>query len=321
MQPPSEQHPKKIASVLVPTDFSDESHKALRYGAALVRKLRANLHVVHVSETDYALPGPALPGTNPLTSETEEARSLKQKLESAIGESLPVTFHGRTGRAFDQIVRLAREMEAGLIVMSTHGRTGLKRMFLGSNAERVVQHSSSPVLVVRRSGEQLVQEGQPLRIEKILVPTDFSASSRETLNFAREFGRSFGARLVLFHAFHVPEVTTSDRVGLHNVPPTPETARLAAEEQMRQFAVGFDSGGVDFATVITMGKATDEICRYAEQQRIDLIITSTHGRTGLMHVLIGSVAEHVVRHAHSPVLVMPGSVKQAVAPQSARPSN
>jgi nucleotide-binding universal stress UspA family protein len=209
-------------------------------------------------------------------------------------------------------------MEADLIVMSTHGRTGLKRLVLGSNAERVVQHSSSPVLVVRRGEKQLVEDGQPLQIEKILVPTDFSASSREPLNYAREFSRAFGARLVLFHAFHVPEFTAPDRYGIHTVAPTVETARLAAEEQMREFAGSFDFAGVDFTTEITMGRAAEEICRYAEQERIDLIITSTHGRTGLMHVLIGSVAEHVVRYAHSPVLVVPGSIKQTGVAQPAR---
>lgn len=317
MEPTSEQHPKKISTVLVPTDFSDESHKALRYGAALVRKLDSNLHVVHVSEIDFAVPGPALLGTNPLTSDTEEAQELKQQLEAAIGASLPVTFHGRTGRAFDQIVRFAREIEADLIVMSTHGRTALKRLFLGSTAERVVQHSSSPVLVVRRGEGQLVEDGQPLPIEKILVPTDFSAASREALTYARDFGRPFGARLVLFHTFHIPDFITTDRVGIHNLRPTAETGRAAAAEQMREFVAGFDFGGVDFATEITMGGAAEEICRYAERQDIDLIITSTHGRTGFMHVLIGSVAEHVVRYAHLPVLVVPGSVKHAVAAQPA----
>jgi nucleotide-binding universal stress UspA family protein len=74
---------------------------------------------------------------------------------------------------------------------------------------------------------------------------------------------------------------------------------------MREFVKGRDFGGVDWESQITIDLAADEICGYAEKQKIDLIITSTHGRTGLMHVLIGSVAEHVVRHGRSPVLVLP----------------
>lgn len=294
-----------IATVLVPTDFSAESLKALRYAAALVGKFGAKLHVVHVSEIDFAAPGPALLGKDPLISDTEVARKLKGQIEAEIDKSISPTFHGRTGRAFDQICRFAREIEADLVVMSTHGRTGLKRLFLGSNAERVVQHCGSPVLVVRQHEREFVADGR-LQLQTILVPTDFSGSSRDALDYAVEFGRQFGARLVLFHSFSVPEFITTDPYGPHNMHPTPEQARAAADDQMREFVKGFDFGGVDFETQITMGRAADEICDYAAKQKIDLVITSTHGRTGFMHVLIGSVAEHVVRHAHSPVLVVPG---------------
>ena len=296
----------KIGTVVVPTDFSDESHKALRYASALVRKLGANLHVVHVGEVDFAVPGPALPGTNPLSSDTEQARALK----AVIGKSISVAFHGRTGRAFDQIVRVARELEADLIVMSTHGRTGLKRLFLGSNAERVVQHSSSPVLVVRRGEERQIDDAQLFRIQTILVPTDFSSSSKEGLEYAVKFGRHFGARLVLFHSFTIPEVLTADPYATGYAQVTSEEARITAEDQMREFAESADFGGLHFDTHVTMGRAAEEICDYAAKQDADLIITSTHGRTGFMHVLIGSVAEHVVRYAHSPVLVVPASVKK-----------
>ena len=291
----------KIATVLVPTDFSAESLKALRYATALVKKFGAKLHVVHVSEIDFAVPGPASPGKARQLSDTE----VKEQLEGMTGGSVDATVHGRTGRAFDQICRFASEIEADLVVMSTHGRTGLKRLFLGSNAERVVQHSGSPVLVVRQSERDFVADGALVQIQTILVPTDFSESSREALDYAVGFGRQFGARLVLFHSFSVPEFITTDPYGPHNIHPTPERARSAAGDQMREFVKGLDFGGVDFETQITMGRAADEICDYAAKQKIDLIITSTHGRTGFMHVLIGSVAEHVVRHAHSPVLIVP----------------
>jgi nucleotide-binding universal stress UspA family protein len=299
-----------IDTVLVPTDFSDESHKALHYASALVRELRADLHVVHVGEIDFAVPGPALLGANPLSSDTEEAGELKRQLKAVIGKSISVAFHGRTGRAFDQIVRFARELEADLIVMSTHGRTGLKRLFLGSNAERVVQHSSSPVLVVRRGEGQQTDDAQPFRIQTILVPTDFSASSQEGLEYAVTFARLFGARLVLFHSFTIPEVLAADPYATGFVQVTAEEARTTAEDQMSEFARSADFGGLHFDTHVTMGPAAEAICDYAAKQHADLIITSTHGRTGFMHVLIGSVAEHVIRYARSPVLVVPASVKK-----------
>jgi nucleotide-binding universal stress UspA family protein len=299
-----------IANVLVPTDFSDEAHEALHYAAALARRLSAHLHVVNVSEIDFAIPGPATSETNPLLSDDDDARTVKQQLQAVIGEGVAVTFHGRVGRAFDQIVRSAKEIAADLIVMSTHGRTGLKHFFLGSTAERVVQYSLSPVLVLRRGQGRVMAEGQPLGIDSILVPTDFSPSSGEGVDYAIDFARAFGARVVLFHSFEVPQFIITDRYGIRSLPPTQETVRAATEEQMREFVQAFDFDGVQFETQITMGRAAEEICAYAKRRNIDLIITSTHGRTGFMHVLIGSVAEHVVRNASVPVLVVPARAKK-----------
>jgi nucleotide-binding universal stress UspA family protein len=299
-----------ITSVLVPTDFSDEAHKALHYAGALARRVGAHLHIVNVSEIDFAIPGPASPETNPLLSDTDDGRALKQKLEAVIGKSVQVSFHGRTGRAFDQIVRSAHEIPADLIVMSTHGRTGLKRLFLGSTTERVVQYSLSPVLVLRREG-QVIAEGQPLAIGSILVPIDFSRSSAEGVRYAIDFARAFGARLVLFHSCETSQFLTIDRSGHYSLPPTPEAMRAATEDQMREFVKAFNFDGVSFETQIMMGRAAEAICDYAVERKSDLIITSTHGRTGFMHVLIGSVAEHVVRYARTPVLVVPGGMKRA----------
>ena len=118
-----------ISNVLVPTDFSDEAHKALRYAAALVRRVGAQLHVVNVSEIGFAIPGPESPGGHPWMPNIQETKALKQQVEAVAGADVVLNYHARVGRSFDQIVRCAHEIAADLIVMSTHGRTGLKRLF------------------------------------------------------------------------------------------------------------------------------------------------------------------------------------------------
>ena len=125
-----------------------------------------------------------------------------------------------------------------------------------------------------------------------------------------KFGRHFGARLILFHSFTIPAALTVDPSAPGLVQVTTKEARITAENQMREFAESADFGGMPFDTHVTMGHAAEEICDYAAKQGADLIITSTHGRTGFLHVLIGSIAEHVVRYANSPVLVVPASVKK-----------
>ena len=296
---------RAISTVLVPTDLSAESHKALRYGAALAKKFSAELHVVYVEEIDYAIPGPALLGSNPLASDTEEARSVQEQLRAEIGTSVSPTFHGRTGRAYDQICRFARELNADLVIMATHGRTGFKRLVLGSNAERVVQHSTSPVLIVREHERELLSGAAEIAVGTILVPTDFSASSSKAAAYAVELARQFGARVVLLHSVTVPQFVTTDPRGPHHVGPALEEVQAAAEQQMREFIAAGNLSGVNISTHVCAGAAAEQICEFAQREKMDLIVTSTHGRSGLMHVLIGSVAEHVVRYAQCPVLVMP----------------
>lgn len=296
--------------MLVPSDLSERSIEAAHYAAGLAKKFGAKVHFIHVSEIDFAPPDVALIPSDPVTWEEEGKRALKERFERTTRGAGSATFHERTGRPSDQICRLSNEIGADLVVMSTSDGNGLKRLFLRSKAERVVQHSSVPVIVVRSGEGQVFDHAQPLRIQTILVPTDFSAASVEGLNYAIHFAGEFGARLVLFHAFSIQDFVTPKPYGLFNVRPTAEEAHSAAEVLMREFVKKFDFGGVEFETHATTSGAAEGICDYAEKIKADLIITSTHGRTGFMHAVIGSVAEHVVRYARSPVLVVPGGLKQ-----------
>ncbi|HVG04402.1 MAG TPA: universal stress protein, partial [Burkholderiaceae bacterium] len=240
-----------------------------------------------------------------------EGRALQRQMQQMIGPDVEPVFHGRTGRAFDQIVRLSTELEADVIVMSTHGLTGFRRVLFGSNAERVVQYSSCPVLVVRATQADQPSE-EELRLRTILVPIDFSASSEEALCTSIAFAQKFDARLVLLHALVAPIVSAAAGYAVPSLDVTLEQLRSSAEEQMRVLMQKVDFNGVAHETQIATGFPGETICSYADRCGADLIIMSSQGRTGLMHVLIGSVAEHVVWHALSPVLVVPGTATQAL---------
>src|SRR5205814_10101138 len=110
---------------------------------------------------------------------------------------------------FDEICRLAQPIPADLVVMPTHGRTGLKHVFLGSTAERIVQHSSCPVLVTRGSALQ-ADNGSRFAIKTILVPVDFSNCSREGLRYAIAFAKDFGAKIILLHATYIGFIYSSE---------------------------------------------------------------------------------------------------------------
>lgn len=149
-------------------------------------------------------------------------------------------------------------------------------------------------------------------IKKILVPTDFSDLSVEAVRYAMSLSEMYGADLVLFHAvddapvlaFHTMELT-SDFV-------LDDTAKTA-ERHLEEFARSHDiRSHYGLSLVIRRGNPYDEITRYASEENVDLIVMATHGRTGLAHVLLGSVAEKVVQHADIPVLtIKPAKIRSS----------
>ena len=146
-----------------------------------------------------------------------------------------------------------------------------------------------------------------LPVQTILHPTDFSKQSSYALGLACALARDYGARLVVLHVVAAPTVIYGEGV----VPPNPEELRAAAQEQLNALDVpGLD---VHAERRLEEGAATTEILRVAEELHADLIVMGTHGRTGLGRLLMGSVAEQVVRKALCPVLTV--KIPPATSPE------
>ena len=314
---PGKDQPFKIETLLVPTDFSEESLKAVAYARALLNYFPGAVHLVYVHDIDFAYAMPALMTSSPLISTEDVERHYRKDLEKLAKQfELPGSKperHVRTGRAYREICEVASKVDADLIVIATHGRTGLRRLVLGSTAERVVRHAPCPVLVVRETERDFLEaKGKAsLKITRILVPIDFSDSSREGLLYAISFARRFGASLILLHAIQVAPFIPAEGHAVHERMPAPGVIERAARLRARKFLKKVDFAGVTYQMEIQSGAPAHEICRFAENAAVELIITSTHGQTALAHALIGSVAEHVVRYAHCPVLVVPTSAASA----------
>lgn len=138
-----------IERILCPVDFSPGSDRALEYAASLAEKLRAQLHILHVYQIPvYALPdGALLPGPEFSARLTDDVQNALRDLKERLG-SLEPTTHMVEGIPHNQITKCAEDFGAQLIVMGTHGRTGLERFLVGSVAERVVRTSKVPVITV-----------------------------------------------------------------------------------------------------------------------------------------------------------------------------
>ncbi len=300
-----------IQNIVVPIDFSKMSVQAIQIAKQLARRFGASIHLAHVRHlnyaTDFVAPAPPIvPFAFTSYEQVGEQTAFKELRQVANECGVSSATCDVLGGAppFDEICRLAQTIPADLVVMPTHGRTGLKHVFLGSTAERIVQHSSCPVLVTRGSALQ-TNNGSRFRIKTILVPVDFSNCSREGLRYAVAFAHEFGTKIILLHATYLGYIYSAEGAALYDIPGLQKAARKTAERKMRELVRSVNFGTVKFETAFTDGSPVIDICAFAKDHDVDLIITSTHGFTGFTHILIGSIAEQVVRHAPCSVLVVP----------------
>ena len=190
--------PPNMQTILVTTDFSDYSRAGVRYAAALAGKLTADVALLHVVEPRSWMDQY---GARKDSEVVALARAHLAKLaKNEVGSAATVKSSVRTGKPFHEITTAAREGAADLIVLATHGYTGVERVLLGSTAERVVRHAPCPVLTVpTRIRPKRAGKTPPFKLKKILVPIDFSTISKDALPYAVLLAGHFGAELVLLH--------------------------------------------------------------------------------------------------------------------------
>lgn len=306
----------KFRNILVPVDFSAQSLSAVAFALPLIKHFGAHLHLVHVFPNDHPISTIVdLPLVRP---EPEVNRSVHEHLKNVAKKyaiQLPrENLHVLKGRPFEQICQLARDIDIDLIVIATRGNTGFKHLVLGSTTERVVRYSPCPVLVARedRKPHNAKFALRRLSFRRILVPIDFSECSLIGLTYAKTLAKEFGAKLVLLHSVHLNYYVTSDEYARHDFPLLLQRDEKAAKGQMHDLIRQTDWDGIELESSLQIGHAGDQICVSAREHAADLIVTATHGSTGLKHVLLGSTAEYVVRHASCPVLVVPSHERPGV---------
>lgn len=297
--------PPRIRKILVTTDFSEASRAGTRHAAALARSLGASLQYLHVVE-----PPPRLAGVDAVLVARPEANwegqarvQLEDLARLEAPETVPFTTSVRTGKAVHEILTAAHEGDVDLVVLATHGRSGLEHALLGSTAERVVRHAPCPVMTVPARWAASATGAPALRLQRIVVPIDFSNLSKEALPYAVLLAREHGAEIVLLHV--VEEFPIDHLLGAELMSETSMPMIRQAEADLSRLAMNLrETTGLAVTLQVEVGKPHAQICGAAGRQQADLVILTTHGLTGLKHWWLGSTAERVVRHAPCAVLVV-----------------
>lgn len=291
-----------IRRILCPLDFSDTSDHALTAAHRLAQQSGAELHVMHA----YQLPmfvdpdGAMLGGVDLRGHLTKDARAAVEERAERTGATAHA--HLAEGRPHVEVKRIVEEIGADLVVLGTHGRTGLSRMLLGSVAERVVRTCPVPVITIAPTSERCPE---PLaKVRSIACPVDFSPTSDRAVEQAIAYAEQLGAeKIELLHVFHLP-VTFETDVGPLLDPTVLASLREQRERDLAERVEAHQGGAVAVTGRILEGMDHVALVDALDAGDYDLAIMGTHGRNFVAHLLLGSVAARVVRGAAIPVLTV-----------------
>jgi nucleotide-binding universal stress UspA family protein len=298
----------KIKRILVGTDFSAESESALEHAVRIARHVGAEVLLAHagtvIDTADAALApeSAALLEYERIVAEhaAENRAQLADLVERVRSRGVNASEQIVEGFPDTGISEAAEELDVDLVVIGTHGRTGLKRLLLGSVAERVVRLCRRHVMVARPSIDE-----QSSGYRRVLVPTDFSPRAESALEIALELTQPDG-EVELLHAWHLPALTGSlvpSRASHNALEPVRASIEAGARETAEALMARHRHPSIRFALTIVNDSPAHAIDQRADAGH-DLIVMGGHGRRGLRRLILGSVAEATVRHAPCSVVVV-----------------
>ncbi|CUU20948.1 universal stress protein E [Bradyrhizobium sp. JR7.2] len=287
-------------NIVAATDFSTRSNRALRKAGLSARSLDAKLHLVHVVDDDQ-------PKELVRIEEREAQRVLVEQIVS-MPELQNVQCYPTVvkGHPFDGILRAAAAADADLVVMGAHRKQFLRDIFTGTTIERVIRGGRYPVLMVNNEAQR--------RYERALVPVDMSDTSADAIRVGLSTGLL--AEGTILHAFSPMAKTRLLSSGASGavISGYVDSERQKAMEELTKFLVTNKLGTQRWFLQVAEGGPMQVITRAVSERRPDMLVMGTHGRSGMLRALIGSVTEEVLRSLNVDVLVVPpGGSERTIA--------
>lgn len=267
--------------ILVPTDFSEHAEHALKAAAIIAKKNNGEIFLLHLLElpsqmSDAVTGGGSIPEVMLFIKKANETlqKIQKQPYLDGISVSASVQFE----KAFNGVLSFNKKNKIDLIVMGSHGTSGIEEILIGSNTEKVVRLSDVPVLVIKKDvGE--------LKFKNFVFASDFSKEIKKPFKKMVEFAEIFDANLYLVMICTPNSFKTT----------------INAEKTMKEFVEKYDIKNYSLH-IFNDANIENGITNFAKTIDADLIGMSTHGRTGLSHFFNGSISEDLVNHTTKPII-------------------
>lgn len=293
----------KMKNILCATDFSDFSNRTIPYGVALAKEFDAKLYICHVIDlSSIAIYGEFQ--LNPVDQQNRIKKEAHDQLHQMIGEQ-PVAWEPLipVGHTADEVSRLVEEKGIDLVIAATRGRSGLKRLILGSVTERLMRVLACPLLIIHSPKRQFVDPvNQKVSLSKILVGCDFSPDSQLAFQHGLSLAQEFQAELHLAHVIEPsvthdllkPDNSLSEEIQQGLIDRLTEKLQTMVPEEAQNWCTP--------ETRILEGQPYEELVNYAATYEMDMIVLGVRGHGLVKTLFLGSTTDRVVRQAPCPVL-------------------
>jgi nucleotide-binding universal stress UspA family protein len=267
--------------ILVPTDFSEHAEHALKVAAQIAKKNNSEITILHMLElphqtNDAIFGGVSIPETMLFMQKANE--TLDKVSNSPFLEGISITEMVKMDKPINGITQISKEQDIDLIIMGSHGSSGMEELLIGSNTEKVVRNSEVPVLVIKK-------DTTDFNVSNIVFASDFTDETKKPFQKLLDFANFFDAKI------HLVSICTPN-----SFKPTHVTEK-ALQNFVSEFNLTNYSTHIYNDTNIEKG-----IINFSNSINADIIGMCTHGRTGFSHFFNGSISEGLVNHAVRPVI-------------------
>ncbi len=289
--------------ILVPLDGSEFAEQALPAAEALCIAYESRLTLLTVKQKESFLKSIhfSLTFKGRRLSINGERETYLQKIENSLkAKGVEVDHTIRTGEVAESINGLVKEIGVDMVVISSHGRSGVSRLLLGSVANQVLQQATCPIMVVHPI--EGVTPAVP-KFKKLLVTLDGSEFAERVLPYVKA-SVIFESVVLLISVPQVPEAEMYGAV-VNEIQELREHAETEAKEYLEGVSTNLQKAGVNTTVIVTGSRPAQTIVSVAQKEKVDVIMMATHGRGGMDSLVVGSVAERIVQNTCCPVFLVP----------------
>jgi nucleotide-binding universal stress UspA family protein len=293
---------RPIDTIFCATDFSKLSEQVVLYGITLAKEFNAKLIVCHVVDfPTVSMYGEAV--LEPIDHQNRFMEYARAEIDRLVSGAA-IDYHAlvAVGNTTDEIAQLVNDHHADLVIAATHGRSGLKRFFLGSVTERLIRILPCPLIVLRGETEDTVAGIRKFPYKKILVGCDFSSDSELAFDNSLSIAQEFESELHLVHVVEPSGYRDLFNMSVDQGEKFRQDLYDMIDTKLKSMVPKDAMNWLTLHTHLLVGKPYEELVRYAEMNDIDLIALGIRGHGMVEDLLVGSTTDRVIRRTPCPVL-------------------